>query len=53
MSDAGRTLVFVYADGSERSVELEGKNIVLDKTAYRLDGAEELWRQLAAIKNGQ
>lgn len=53
MSDAGRTLVFVYADGSERSVEFEGKNIVLDKTAYRLDGAEELWRQLAAIKNGQ
>lgn len=53
MSDAGCTLVFVYADGSERSVELEGKNIVLDKTAYRLDGAEELWRQLAAIKNGQ
>lgn len=53
MSDAGCTLVFVYADGSERSVELEGKNIVLDKTAYRLDGAEELWRQLAAIKNNQ
>lgn len=53
MSDAGRTLVFVYADGSERSVELEGKNIVLDKTAYSLDGAEELWRQLAAIKNSQ
>lgn len=53
MSDAGCTLVFVYADGSERSVELEGKNIVLDKTAYRLDGAEELWRQLAAIKNSQ
>lgn len=53
MSDAGYTLVFVYADGSERSVELEGKNIVLDKTAYRLDGAEELWRQLAAIKNSQ
>lgn len=51
MSDAGRTLVFVYADGSEQSVELEGKNIVLDKTAYRLDDAEELWRQLAAIKN--
>lgn len=24
-SDAGRTLVFVYADGSEQSVELEGK----------------------------
>lgn len=53
MSDAGCTLVFVYADGSERSVELEGKNIVLDKTAYSLDGAEELWRQLAAIKNSQ
>ena len=53
MSDAGCTLVFVYADVSERSVELEGKNIVLDKTAYRLDGAEELWRQLAAIKNSQ
>ena len=53
MSDAGCTLVFAYADGSERSVELEGKNIVLDKTAYRLDGAEELWRQLAAIKNSQ
>ena len=53
MSDAGRTLVFVYADGSERSVELEGKNIVLDKTAYSLDGADELWRQLAAIKNSQ
>lgn len=51
MSDAGHTLVFVYADGSEQSVELEGKNIVLDKTAYRLDGADELWRQLAAIKN--
>lgn len=51
MSDAGRTLVFVYADGSEQSVELEGKNIVLDKTAYRLNGADELWRQLAAIKN--
>ena len=30
---------------------LEGKNIVLDKTAYRLNGADELWRQLAAIKN--
>ena len=53
MSDAGCTLVFVYADGSEQSVELEGKNIVLDKTAYSLDGAEELWRQLAAIKNSQ
>ena len=53
MSDAGRTLVFVYADGSDQSVELEGKNIVLDKTAYRLDGADELWRQLAAIKNSQ
>ena len=53
MSDAGRTLVFIYADGSERSVELEGKNIVLDKTAYSLDGADELWRQLAAIKNSQ
>ncbi len=53
MSDAGRTLVFVYADGSERSVELEGKNIVLDKTAYRLASADELWRQLAAIKNSQ
>lgn len=53
MSDAGRTLVFVYADGSEQSVELEGKNIVLDKTAYSLDGADELWRQLAAIKNSQ
>ena len=53
MSDAGRTLVFVYADGSDQSVELEGKNIVLDKTAYSLDGAEELWRQLAAIKNSQ
>ncbi len=53
MSDAGCTLVFVYRGGSERSVELEGKNIVLDKTAYRLDGAEELWRQLAAIKNSQ
>lgn len=51
MSDAGRTLVFVYTDGSEQSVELEGKNIVLDKTAYRLNGADELWRQLAAIKN--
>ena len=50
-SDAGRTLVFVYTDGSEQSVELEGKNIVLDKTAYRLNGADELWRQLAAIKN--
>lgn len=53
MSDAGRTLVFVYADGSEQSVELEGKNIVLDKTAYRLNGADELWRQLAAIKSSQ
>ena len=53
MSDAGCTLVFVYADGLEQSVELEGKNIVLDKTAYRLDGADELWRQLAAIKNSQ
>lgn len=53
MSDAGCTLVFAYADGSERSVELEGKNIVLDKTAYRLDGADELWRQLAAIKSSQ
>ncbi len=53
MSDAGCALVFVYRGGSERSVELEGKNIVLDKTAYRLDGAEELWRQLAAIKNSQ
>lgn len=53
MSDAGRTLVFVYADGSEQSVEFEGGNIVLDKTAYRLDGADELWRQLAAIKNSQ
>ena len=53
MGDAGRTLVFVYADGSEQSVELEGKNIVLDKTAYSLDGADELWRQLAAIKNSQ
>ncbi len=51
MSDAGRTLVFVYADGSEQSVELEGKNIVLDKTSYRLNGADELWRQLAAIKS--
>lgn len=51
MSDAGRTLVFVYADGSEQSIELEGKNIVLDKTAYRLNGADELWRQLAAVKN--
>ena len=51
MSDAGRTLVFVYADGSEQSVELEGKNIVLNKTAYRLNGADELWRQLAAIKS--
>lgn len=51
MSDAGRTLVFVYTDGSEQSVELEGKNIVLDKMAYRLNGADELWRQLAAIKN--
>ena len=53
MSDAGCTLVFVYADGSEQSVELEGKNIVLDKTAYRLNGADELWRQLAAIKSSQ
>lgn len=53
MSDAGRTLVFVYADDSEQSVEFEGGNIVLDKTAYRLDGADELWRQLAAIKNSQ
>ena len=53
MSDAGRTLVFVYADGSEQSVEFEGGNIVFDKTAYRLDGADELWRQLAAIKNSQ
>lgn len=53
MSDAGRTLVFVYGDGSEQSVEFEGGNIVLDKTAYRLDGADELWRQLAAIKNSQ
>ena len=53
MSDAGRTLVFVYADSSEQSVELEGKNIVLDKTAYRLNGADELWRQLAAIKSSQ
>ena len=53
MSDADCTLVLVYADGSERSVELEGKNIVLDKTAYRLDGADELWRQLAAIKSSQ
>lgn len=53
MSDAGRTLVFVYADGSEQSVEFEGKNIVLDKTAYRLNGADELWRQLAAIKSSQ
>ena len=53
MSDAGRTLVFVYEDGSEQSVEFEGGNIVLDKTAYRLDGADELWRQLAAIKNSQ
>lgn len=53
MSDAGRTLVFVYADGSEQSVELEGKNIVLDKTAYRLNGADELRRQLAAIKSSQ
>ena len=51
MSDAGRTLVFIYTDGSEQSVELEGKNIVLDKTAYRLNSADELWRQLAAIKN--
>lgn len=42
MSDAGRTLVFVYEDGSEQSVEFEGWNIVLDKTAYRLDGADEL-----------
>lgn len=53
MSDAGRTLVLVYADGSEQSVEFEGGNIVLDKTAYRLDGADELWRQLTAIKNSQ
>lgn len=53
MSDAGRTLVFVYEDGSEQSVEFEGGNIVLDKTAYRLDGADELWRRLAAIKNSQ
>lgn len=53
MSDAGRTLVFAHADGSEQSVEFEGKNIVLDKTAYRLDGADELWRQLAAIKSSQ
>lgn len=53
MSDAGRTLVFVYEDGSEQSVEFEGGNIVLDKAAYRLDGADELWRQLAAIKNSQ
>lgn len=53
MSDVGRTLVFVYEDGSEQSVEFEGGNIVLDKTAYRLDGADELWRQLAAIKNSQ
>lgn len=53
MSDAGRTLVFVYEDGSEQSLEFEGGNIVLDKTAYRLDGADELWRQLAAIKNSQ
>lgn len=53
MSDAGHTLVFVYEDGSEQSVEFEGGNIVLDKTAYRLDGADELWRQLAAIKNSQ
>lgn len=53
MSDAGRTLAFVYEDGSEQSVEFEGGNIVLDKTAYRLDGADELWRQLAAIKNSQ
>lgn len=53
MSDAGRTLVFVYEDGSEQSVEFESGNIVLDKTAYRLDGADELWRQLAAIKNSQ
>lgn len=51
--DAGRTLVFVYEDGSEQSVEFEGGNIVLDKTAYRLDGADELWRRLAAIKNSQ
>lgn len=53
MSDADRTLVFVYADGSGQSVELEGKNIVLDKTVYRLNGADELWRQLAAIKSSQ
>lgn len=53
MSDAGCTLVFAYADGSEQSVEFEGKNIVLDKTAYRLDGADELWRQLVAIKSSQ
>ena len=53
MSDAGCALVFVYEDGSEQSVEFEGGNIVLDKTAYRLDGADELWRQLAAIKNSQ
>lgn len=53
MSDAGCTLVFVYEDGLEQSVEFEGGNIVLDKTAYRLDGADELWRQLAAIKNSQ
>lgn len=53
MSDAGRTLVFVYEDGSEQSVEFEGGNIVLDKTAYRLNGADELWRQLAAIKSSQ
>lgn len=53
MSDAGRTLVFVYEDGLEQSVEFEGGNIVLDKTAYRLDGADELWRQLTAIKNSQ
>lgn len=53
MSDAGRTLVFVYEDGSEQSVEFEGGNIVPDKTACRLDGADELWRQLAAIKNSQ
>lgn len=53
MSDADRTLVFVYADGSGQSVELEGKNIVLDKTVYRLNGADELWRQLAAIKISQ
>ena len=53
MGDAGRTLVFVYEDGSEQSVEFEGGNIVLDKTAYRLDGADELWRRLAAIKNSQ